>query len=258
LNWTIRKAIRRLKRSSGNIYSGEYASFEEACADMPAHDLVGYDNAELASWYRERLDQVQPEDYPLLFWLSRILPGVDTVFDFGGHVGLHYYAWRRPLDLPANVDWTVCDVPAVVASGQELARERGNPPGLSLTSDAKRASGATVFLASGSIQYLEPGFLWKMLASLERRPRHLLLNKLAVHETRDFVTVQDTQASFHPYSVVSRSRLTRELEGCGYQRVAEWANADHCRVMLRPDLDVPNFTGALWTLEAAGGGASLS
>ena len=249
-SWNVRRALRRLKRGQGNIYSGEYASFDEALAAIPANAIVGYDNVLLASWYRERLDEVQNDDYPAIFWLSRLLPDLESVFDFGGHVGLHFYAWRQALNLSARVAWTVCDVPAVVQAGRALARQRGNPAQLSLTTDIKHASGASVFLASGSVQYLEPGFLWKALASLQARPRHLLLNKLPVHEARDFVTVEDTQASFHPHSVVSRSRLNMELARIGYRRVAEWRNSRYCRVTLRPDLEVPSFSGALWTIDA--------
>jgi putative methyltransferase (TIGR04325 family) len=106
-------------------------------------------------------------------------------------------------------------VPAVAQAGRALSAEKGSSGRLSFTTDVAKAGGATVFLASGSIQYLDPGFLWKALASLEPMPRHLLLNKLPVHAKRDFVTVQDTQRSFHPYSVVSRSTLVRELERLG-------------------------------------------
>jgi putative methyltransferase (TIGR04325 family) len=247
-DWSVRRVHRRLNGARDNIYAGEYASFEDALSAIPPRKTVGYDNKELASWYRERLDQVQTEDYPVLFWLRRLLSDINSVFDFGGHIGLHFYAWQPLLGLPADFRWMVCDVPAVVESGRGLARERGNPPQLSLTTDPASADGMDVFLASGSVQYLDPSFLYRTLGAMKSRPAHLLLNKLPVHPTRDFVTVQDTHAAFHPYSVVSRQTLSAELQRLGYRQVDAWKNTSfHSHIVLRPDLDVPEYSGSYWT-----------
>jgi putative methyltransferase (TIGR04325 family) len=250
-NWSVRRVHRRIAGTGDNIHAGEYASVAEALAAIPPHTPVGFDNKELASWYRERLDQVQTEDYPVLFWLRRLLPDIESVFDFGGHIGLHFYSWLAALGLPASFRWQVCDVPAVVESGRVLARERGNPPQLSFTTDPADADGKSVFLGSGSVQFLDPDFLYRSLGSMKAPPPHLLLNKLPVHETRDFITVHDTNAAFHPYNVVSRARLSAELERIGYRQVDAWKNPSfHCRVVLRPDLEVPEYSGSYWTRNA--------
>ena len=249
----VRKIHRRLAGITGNLYSGEFRTFEDARTSIPPGKPVGYDLPEFAGWYRERLDQIQVEDYPMLFWLSRVLPGVQRVFDFGGHVGLHFYSWRSVLDLPKALRWQVCDVPAVVESGRLLARDRECLSQLSFTVEIQDADGADVFIASGSVQYLEPGFLGRALRRLRVAPRHLLLNKVPVHDTRDFVTVQDTGASFNPYTVRSRDRLNAELSEAGYAQVETWKNPYGCRVALRPDLEVPKYTGEYWTRKDASG-----
>jgi putative methyltransferase (TIGR04325 family) len=248
-SWSVHRLRRRLTRPEVNVYSGEFASFEAARAAIPRRALVGYDNPELAGWYREQLDQVQSDDYAVLFWLERLLTGVESVFDFGGHVGLHFYAWSRVIALPEAVRWKVCEVQAVVDAGRALARERRVEQQLDFTTDVTEADGASLFVASGSLQYLEPGFLWRSLGGLRRRPRHLLLNKLPVHPSRDFITVQDTGVSFHPYSVVSRRTLDAQLGDLGYHRLDGWTSAAlACRVALRPELDVAAYSGGCWVL----------
>ncbi|MBK7861957.1 MAG: methyltransferase, TIGR04325 family [Archangiaceae bacterium] len=250
-SWNVHRIRRRLKPAVTNAYSGEFSTFEEAHDAIPPRGLVGYDNTEHASWYRERLDQVQSEDYPALFWLERLLTGIETVFDFGGHIGLHYYAWSRMLTLPESVKWKVCEVAAVADAGRALAQQRGVDQQLTFTTDAAEAAGASLFIASGSLQYLEPGFLWRALGSLRLRPRHLLLNKLPVHARRDYVTVQDTGASFHPYTVVSRATLDAELHDLGYHCLDTWKTAGlECRPALRPELDVPDYSGGCWVLRS--------
>lgn len=251
---TLRRVRHRLvgRYRNPNLYTGEFGSFAEARAAIPAGRPVGYDSAEMASWYRERLDAVQPEDYPVLFWLARVVPEVKTVFDFGGHVGLHYFSWQRLVAWPKGLRWTVGEVAAVVEAGRAVARERNAEGSLSFTTEVRDANGAGVFVASGSVQYLEPGFLWHALGALERRPRHLLFNKLPVHESRDFVTIQDAGASFHPYSVVARGTLEHELARLGYERIDAWKNPGlDCLVYLRRDLHVSSYSGAYWRLREA-------
>jgi len=250
--WTLRRIRNRFRQryANLNLYSGEFGSFEEARAAIPSRaGTVGYDNTELAGWYRDRLDAVQPEDYPVLFWLSRLLPEARQVFDFGGHVGLHYFSWRKLLGPPPALRWKVSEVGAVVEAGRSLARERGAEQQLAFTTEPRDADGADVFIASGSVQYLEPGFLWRLLAGLQRRPRHVFLNKTPVHDDRDFVTIQDAVGSFHPYSVVARTTLQAELERLGYEAVDGWKNPGlDCLVYLRPELHVPKYSGGYWRL----------
>lgn len=232
------------RRRNQNRYVGCFDSFDQARAAVPPRHKVGYDNAELASWYRERLDRVFPDDYPLLFWLERLLPELTSIFDFGGHVGLHFHGWRKLMAWPERLIWTVCEVPAVVDAGKRLAGERGTPQ-LKFTTRPDDVAGADLFLASGSLQYLEPGFLPRLLEGASGRPKHLLLNKLPVHPERDYVTLQDAHLTFHPYTVISRARLISSLEAVGYQLVDEWQSHElDCQVMLRPDLDVTAYTGA--------------
>jgi putative methyltransferase (TIGR04325 family) len=93
-------------------------------------------------------------DYPLLYLLRRILAPDSVVFDFGGHVGVSYHAWRGYLEYGPALRWIVHDLPAVTRAGELIARERPSP-GLGFTNDLGAARDATFFLAAGSLQFVD-------------------------------------------------------------------------------------------------------
>jgi putative methyltransferase (TIGR04325 family) len=238
-------------RRNTNRFLGIFESFAQAEGAAPTGSLVGYDNPQLASWYRERLDHVHSDDYPVLFWLERCLADTRSVFDFGGHIGIHYFSFGTLLKWPPDLHWTVCEVPAVVESGRRLAHERGSPAALGFTIRPEDADGSDLFLASGSLQYLPPGFLHDLLRGLSRRPRRLLINKQPLHASRAYVTLQDTRVSLHPYRIDWRDEWLAGLHALGYRVVDSWMNPEHdCRVLFRPELDVPAYSG--FYLERAG------
>ena len=111
---------------------------------MPAH-------ADLLAARRNRIFSY---DYPVLFWLKPLLADRLSIFDLGGHVGVHYYAYRRYLEYPKDLRWQVCEMPAVIAAGEAIRRDE-DAPGLSFTTEFRDADGADVMLAAGVVQYLE-------------------------------------------------------------------------------------------------------
>ena len=207
-----------------NLYRGVFHSFEAAARSAPDRERVGYNLAEAGRMYDARLDRVFPSDYPVLFWLARLLrPGL-TVFDLGGHVGIAFYAYRKYLEYPERLSWKVCDVPAVVDTGEALARERG-ARGLSFTNRVEDASGADVFLAAGSLQYIEEP-LAALLKRMTDKPRHLLINKVPLLEHGAVVTLQGIGVTYCPYHLFDRHAFIAELEGLDYDVVDAWDNAE--------------------------------
>src|SRR6267142_5260789 len=108
------------------------------------------------------------------------------LFDFGGHIGVTYFGYARVLPAVAEIDWIVCDLPAVVERGRRVREERGAPRALSFTTDFASAADADVLLAAGAVQYIERDF-HELLAGLPRRPAHVLLNKLPLTAGPRFV-----------------------------------------------------------------------
>ena len=200
---------------------GVYDSFEEAARAAPSTRLLGYDQPGFGEYYREHLEAPRPTDYPVLFWLRTLMPEVRRVFDFGGHVGIAYYAFRRHLAYRADLQWTVCDVPSTVRAGEALARTRGAGH-LAFTSSPAVGDGSDVLHASGSLQYLDDGFLVSTLRSYRERPRHVFVNLTPLHDRRRFFTVQCTGVAYHPYTIAHRGALVADMASLGYELVDRW------------------------------------
>jgi putative methyltransferase (TIGR04325 family) len=231
-----------------NGYSGAYATFEAAKAAAPPGKPVGYDHPEMAAYYRDRLDVREAEDYAPMYWLARARPR--RVFDLGGHVGVTYHAFARALDLPPEAVWTVCDVPAVVEAGREVAARRG-ATALRFTTRQDDADGADVLLASGSLQYLPEHALQALLGRLERRPAHVIVQRTPLHATRSFVTVQATGFAFCPYTVASRPAFVAGMESLGYALVDAWTVDRSLEVPLEEGTRVERYAGLYFRLPDA-------
>lgn len=228
-------------RTWPGAYCGVYSSFAEAARAAPETLPQGFDAPVMAGLYDHLLDRIWACDYPSLWWLERALPEAKCLFDFGGHIGVSFYGFSRYLPLPGDFRWIVCDVPAVIDRGRELATLR-RAAGLEFTADFKQAAQADVLHASGSLQFLEES-LGSMLDRLERRPKHLLLNKLPLHH-RAFVTLQHTVHAYNPYRVFNRGEFIGDLEKRGYELVDQWDDPDRsCVVPLHPEAAVLKYSG---------------
>jgi putative methyltransferase (TIGR04325 family) len=240
----VRNAIRWRDFCSAqgrNAYWGVHQTFAEAVAAAPPVKPIGYDNDGSAQMYRHLLDVVEPNEYAVLYWLERALAGGNRVFDFGGHIGVKYYAFRSIGALPASIDWTVYDVPAVVRSGRELARKR-RVTDLKFTETFEDASGADVFMALGSLQYVEApldGWL-KRLAVL---PRTVIVGSTPLVEGPRYVTLQNIGTAFCPYLIEDAPTLIANMERLGYLLRHRWKNLEkRCLITDQPERSVLEYT----------------
>jgi len=237
-----------------DTFSGCYATFDEARAAAPP-DRLGYDHEAMTSLAPTDPDDfpraMDPNDYAVMFWLRDILPDARRVFDLGGYVGSAYYAYRNYLAYPAGLEWTVCDVPAVVRAGQALA-DRAGAAGLRFTVDRDAADGADILLAAGCLQYLEEGSLHRLIASLRTRPRHVLVQRAALHPARSFVTLQVMTPPggrfFCPYTVAARPRFIDDMRALGYDLADSWSKPRSLVVPLHPECTVPAYSGLYFRL----------
>jgi putative methyltransferase (TIGR04325 family) len=235
--WDYRR--RRFPRSPDS-YLGVYGSFEEARRAAPGR--TGYDHGEMAGIYDDRMQQLFPYDYPVLFWLQRILTRGSQVFDFGGHVGVTYYAFAKLLEYPADLRWVVCDVPAVIERGAALASEQGARQ-VEFTDNPDLCEGSDVLLALGVLQYLETD-LADHLAKLKTRPRHIIVNKTPMIDGEPYLTLQNTFNSYNPYRVLDRAAFIGSLALLGYEVVDSWLNPSlKCSVPYQAEQAVDAYTG---------------
>ncbi len=229
-------------------FRGVYARFEEAIQAAPATKPVGYDNP-AAAHFMEPSGPLLPSDYPVLFWLERVLPGSPRILDIGGYVGISYYSYRKYLSYPENLEWIILDVPAVAAAGIELASSQESR-GLSFVSQITSELSPQIVLAAGSLQYIEYDFadLLKLMRSL---PEYLIVNKTPLTDLPDFVTLQDLGPAVCAYRIFNRAKLIRSVEALGYRLIDSWPNLDFsCRIPFYPDRTVSSYTGMYFKLSS--------
>jgi putative methyltransferase (TIGR04325 family) len=235
-------------------FRGVYDTFEEATRSAPKTKSIGYDNTELAEEYQQDIEAqtaVQSYDYPVMLWLNSIFtinPVNISIFDFGGNVGIHFYAYEKYINYSANLKWMVCDVPAIVKAGKELA-ERRHRSEIVFTENFEEASGKDIFLASGSIQYVEN--LSVSISSLAEKPKHLLLNRLPLYDGPQFVTLQNGGKVFYPSYVFNKTEFIYALNKIGYEMVDIWEDRiGGCLIPFHPEKSCPFYYGLYLKLKS--------
>jgi len=215
---------RRFYTAKGlGTWSGEFPTFEAAAAAAPRDAAIGYDTEGTASLYDDWFF-IDAKDFPVLFWMEKLLPPGGRVLDFGGHVGHTARAYRKLLSRGPTLNWEVYDVPAVVEEGKRRVEKDGTER-LSFTTDFARASGVDVLHAAGSLQY-EKRPLPQMLKDLPALPRYIIINRTPTVAEAEFVTLQNIGPSFCPYRIDSRSTLPDGLRALGYELLASWENPE--------------------------------
>ncbi|WP_020650843.1 TIGR04325 family methyltransferase [Solimonas variicoloris] len=231
------------------LFRGLYPSFAAARRDIPPQRLEGYDHAEAAGRVAHDRFRVFASDYPVLLWLSRLLPDTRLLLDWGGNIGISYYAYRRFLQYPPGCVWMVSDVPAVVELGRRIAKREGDAA-LQFTTGLERLADADVLLAAGSLHYIETPYA--ALEAAWRRPPHLLINKLPACAAPDAVTLQNIGPSICPMHLFNRDAFVERIERLGYRRVDAWENADlGCRIPGYPRYRIDAYSGFYFRSAAA-------
>jgi putative methyltransferase (TIGR04325 family) len=246
LRWAARRVYDRFfeRQRRGNHYRGVYSSYAQAMQHTPTTFAIGFDNETAASKYRHRINELTVSEYPVLLWMSRLMDQHQRkFFDLGGHFGLFYYAMQRYRRLPHDLHWTVCDLPAVIKSGQEWARDHDPSRRLSFTTTPADTSGQDVLLILGTLQYLDYS-LDDLLGKLEKRPAYVIVNLTPMHPTLDFFTIQNMGFSFAPYHVMSVPNFVSAMQALGYSVIDQWQSFERdCHIPFAPKHDVKHYSG---------------
>lgn len=240
------------RRFSGDCYAcfrGVYDNFEQAISSAPKTKKIGYNDCELAEEYQVELKttNLRSYDYPVLFWLNQLLKENVKVFDFGGNVGIHFYLYEKYISYPLGLEWLVCDLPEIVYCGKDIAEKEEKQ--LIFTCEFEQANKADIFLASGSIQYVE--CLSVSLSKLSNKPQHLLINRLPLYDGDKFVTLQNGGKVFYPQYVFNKKEFIDSLENLGYELVDIWEDlVDSCMIPFYLEKSVPFYHGLYFKLRA--------
>ncbi len=222
-------------------YRGVYATFAEAERAIPKGRPEGFNLDDVPEFFIGKQFLFNPQDYPVLVWLSQAFEPTCRVFDLGGGFGQCYYKYSDYIRYPEDLQWTVCDVESFAARGPEFAQER-NAPNLHFTTDRATADGTTIYLSNGALQYIEPD-LPEILALLSSKPRHVLLNRVPFYDGEPYFSVQSSLHSFVVHKVGNTAQLIRGMEALGYTIVDQWSLPRNMHVYFHPERFVPNFRG---------------
>jgi putative methyltransferase (TIGR04325 family) len=150
-----------------------------------------------------------------------------TVLDLGGATGHHFFALAPFLTRRWQLDWTVCELPALAQAGATAFGDR-----IKFVSSLDQLGGARfdVVLASGSLQYVpEPGPTCEALLD---RCDHLIINRspFVAAQKADRLTVQEVQTEQgpirYPAWFLSRDGWFDRIRRRGFKIELCWPNPE--------------------------------
>lgn len=246
----IHPAVKRLQESALALYcpfTGVFRTFDEATDAYASRKRVGYNHPEVASMYSGSLDIMKVSDYATMFWLAPLIREHVFIGDFGGNAARVYSALNRYLRFPPTLKWLICDVPEVVRYGKVVVADRGLS-NVSFTASFDDFDGAEVLHSAGTLQYVQTN-LADMLARLRSKPFHLIINRIPVHDTLEYITVQNIGPAVCPYRIFERTSFVRSLESLGYDLADSWTCPEStCRIPFHPNMSVPAYSGYCFRL----------
>jgi putative methyltransferase (TIGR04325 family) len=244
---------RHFNRAHGRhvrLFQGIFTDYAAAAAAVPSGWRSGYDNAASAERVFDEWLEVYPNDYPVMFWLAKIVANARLVFDWGGNVGLKYFAYRKYVDYPPSMTWLVNDVPAVVEFARNTVR-REESRNLRFTTALDEIAGADVLLAAGVLHFIENPLA--ALRTLPALPPHLLLNKVPAYGAPSAWTLHNMGTAMCPYRLFNRDELVSAIEGLGYELIDEWKFPDvWCAIPFFPDNSIAAYSGFYFTRRSLG------
>jgi len=233
----------RFNHASGQVrmFRGVYPDFAAARHAIPIGRIEGWDNEPCAHRVSHERLRVLALDYPIMFWLGKLLPDCSLLFDWGGNVGISYFAYRKYIEYSPDLIWLVNDVATVVRLGGMAASEE-EARGLRFTDSLNDLADADVLLAAGSLHFIEDPF--SALRHADKLPRHILLNKVPAYDLPAAVTLQNLGTAFCPNHLFNRNEFLQGFERLGYRLVDEWKSPDlSCRIPFFPRHSIPAYSG---------------
>lgn len=240
----IRRHKQRFDSATGTlrIFHGLYPDFASAIRDIPAGRLEGHDNEASALRLADARLHISPFDYPVLFWLQKLLPGCRLLFDLGGGAGISYLSYRSYLQYPSTMTWLVAELPAAAALGAKIASQERGADQLRFTTSLDELPRADILLLAGVLQLIDKPF--ELLRSAARLPPHLLINKIPLGDRPAAVTLHNTGAALCAYHLFNRAQFLSDCQALGYQLVDEWSTPElSANIPFFPERQIRAYSG---------------
>jgi len=228
---------------------GIYPTWADALAAIPPENRIGYNQEETkAVFSRVPTTRVRSADYPILLHLRNLLqPGMKVV-DLGGNIGMAYYTALKYFPIPDPLQWTICDVPALIETAQLVAQREGEKSkSLRFVTKLEDAGPCDIFFSSGTLQFLEEP-LPTLLKKLPELPKTLLINRIPVWDRHAIATIHDIGFCVCPYCIFNRSQWIESIEALGYELTDDWPCPESTfSIRFRPKLRLRNYHGFYFT-----------
>lgn len=201
-------------------FAGAWRTRDEAEAARDALGSGGYDDEGIADVSFDLMCARAAWDYPILFWLGRLLPNHPVVIDAGGHMGTKYIAFSGVLDLSA-VRWTVFDLPGIVCAARQRQADGTLPAAIAFEDKLEAAPPGDILLGSGLLQYLSMPFT-DFVETMRQRPKFILLNKVALRDGLGVFTIERIGRNRVLYQIRNRTGWEAEIANMGYEILDTW------------------------------------
>lgn len=198
-----------------------FATRDAAIASLPREKRAGYDDESIADVSFEQMCQRQSWDYPLLYWMQKVLPKVPVVIDAGGHLGTKFIAFSRVIDL-SQTKWVVYDLPGIIAAARTKQGQGVLPAEITFVDQTDALPESDLLIASGLLQYLDITF-GDFVGQLGHRPKYILLNKVALREGPGLFTIERIGTGRVPYQVRAKTQWEQEIAALGYEIHDTWS-----------------------------------
>ncbi len=236
----------------GISYRGVYASRQEALAAAneknSEYDVVNRNKASNQAVEEQGLETLlRHYDYPLLFWLSQLLPQNPRLLELGGSIGHLYFTSKKYMQHPDSLDWTIAELPEAVKLGNEIAQQRGATQLRFIdSSHMQAAEAADIFVTAGTLQYMQQD-MRELLEGLTSLPKHVLINYTPIHADKTGWTLQNLGVCEVPYCIFARQALYADMEALGYKLVTDWESQRALEIPFHSELNLKAYSGCLFS-----------
>lgn len=216
-----------LNRILGFSYGPRWGNFQsrtEATEFLKSSKLTSYNDADVVSINLQHFRKKHLFDWPVICALQQASSKMrlQSLVDFGGHVGAKYYAYRDVISFDPEFKWQIIDVPAVCREGRRNL-EQGDKT-LSYSEDVMGIDKCDILFCSGSLQYCDED-LGEIIQMMPEKPKMVIINKVAVSEAK-FYTLEAFGNRRMPYRVFAQRQIDCTRESVGYKKCADWEIAD--------------------------------
>lgn len=185
-------------------------------------------------------------DYPIMLHLAPLLAAGTRVLNVGGSLAKEYASYRKLIRFPDGLEWRICEMPEIVAAGNEMLAA-ADYPGLSFSTGI--GGEADIFLICGALQYLEPD-LPAILRGLDRPPAHVFVSRTPMQDrVARFYTVQNNGSAAVPYRIDNEGDFLRSMAVAGYRLVDGWRDSRKMVIPYYPGGTVNGYLGFYFARE---------